>query len=175
MDDAQYWINQLGLKNHPEGGHYKEVYRSEEQIEGIHLREKRNGTRSLSTSIFFLLRSGEKSCLHRIKSDEIWYFHAGSPLAIHSVNQSGDYVEKILGSEHGKQQHLQCLIPAGTIFGAEVVHPGAFSLVGCMVTPGFSFEDFEIMTQQCMLELYPRHKELILKLTCEGKQSTLYY
>ena len=175
MQDAQYWISKLNLLNHPEGGFYKEIYRSSEYIEGIHLKDKRKGNRNLATSIYFLLRSGEKSLLHRLKSDETWYYHFGSPMHLFCIEPRGDLKEIIIGTDIEKREYLQVTISEGTIFGGLVYGSGTYCLASCMVSPGFSFEDFQLMSREYMLEKYSKHKDIIIKLTSETKGSTLYY
>jgi predicted cupin superfamily sugar epimerase len=175
MQDAQYWIRKLSLKEHPEGGLYREVYRSPESIEGIHLKDKRQGDRNLATSIYFLLRSGEKSLLHRLKSDETWYYHHGHPINLYCIDFQGYLREVAIGPDIEKGEQLQYTIPEGTIFGGLVHGLDTFCLAACMVAPGFSFEDFQLLSREYMLEKYPKHKDIILKLTSETKNSTLYY
>jgi uncharacterized protein len=175
MQDAQYWIGKLSLKEHPEGGFYREVYRSEESIDGIHLKDKRQGSRNLATSIYFLLRSGEKSLFHRLKSDETWYYHYGTAIRLYCIDLQGDLKEVIIGPDNEKHERLQYTIPEGTIFGGLVVGMDTFCLAGCMVAPGFSFEDFQLLSREYMLEKYPKYKDIILRLTVESKNSTLYY
>ena len=74
---ADYWIDKLELLSHPEGGFYKEIYRSDEAISADALPERYKGERSFSTSIYFLLRENEFSAFHRLQSDEIWHFYSG--------------------------------------------------------------------------------------------------
>jgi predicted cupin superfamily sugar epimerase len=175
MQDALQWILKLNLQPHPEGGHYREIYRSVEQVEGLNLKDKRKGQRSLATSIYFLLKSGDKSCFHRLKSDEIWYYQQGSPIHLYCIDEQGNLKEIFIGPESDQHQVLQTAIPAGTIFGARVHGENTYSLAGCMVSPGFSFEDFEILSRDFLLEKYPRHKDIIISLSCESKTSTHYY
>lgn len=175
MQDASHWIVNLKLQSHPEGGFYREIYRSEEVIDGMTLTDKRKGTRNLATSIYFLLRSGEKSLFHRLRSDEIWYYQLGSPMNIYCIDMQGNFRLIVLGPEPGLQQLMQAVIPAGTIFASTVRENNSFSLAGCMVSPGFSFEDFEILSREYLLQKYPSEKDMIISLTKESKGSTLYY
>ena len=141
MITALYYKEHLHLMPHPEGGHYAEVYRSPMAIsvDGF------DGPRSICTSIFFLLEAGETSALHRIKSDEIWYYHDGDPLEIIIQNEEGvEYIVR-LGKSLDTGCVMQYVVPAGCWFGARVADGGAFTLVGCQVTPGFDFRDFELM------------------------------
>ena len=150
-------INLLDLKPHPEGGFYKETYRSSELC--------LNGTRNLKTVIYFLLRSEDVSHFHIIKSDEIWYYHAGSPLVVHSIDDQGIYKEQKLGINFSKDEIPQYLVPKNTIFGSSVSEKDSYSLVSCSVSPGFDFEDFELFKQADLLEQFPLHHKIISKLT----------
>jgi uncharacterized protein len=138
--NAAYYIQSLNLLSHPEGGHYREVYRhpQEAAFEGF------DGPRSYSTSIFFLLQQGEESALHRIKSDEIWYFHDGDALDIIELDDKGDEIITRLGRAIDRGEVLQHVVRANTWFGARPAPGSSFSLVGCQVTPGFDFRDFEL-------------------------------
>ncbi len=148
------------MESHPEGGWYKETYRSAEstQIKDI-------GERSLMTSIYFLLESHQTSNFHVIKSDEMWYYHSGSALTVHCIYPNGIYEELSIGPDFEKNQTLQALVPKGTIFGSSVDEENSYSMVGCTVSPGFDFNDFKLFEQQELLALYPQHKEVIDRLT----------
>ncbi|MFN5418651.1 MAG: cupin domain-containing protein [Flavobacteriia bacterium] len=146
-------VKQLDLIPHPEGGFYRETYRSEEI----------KGKRNLITSIYFLLTSDQISHLHRIKSDEIWYYHAGSPLIVHILDAFGHH-EHIVGNDFEKGYLPQFLVPKNTIFGSTVLEKDSFSLVSCVVSPGFDFADFELFKKDELIEAYPMHKDIIEKL-----------
>jgi len=163
MNSHLFWIQHLNLQPHPEGGFYKETYRSSIEIDQKILPFGYSGGRKLTTSIYYLLRSGEISRLHRLKSDELWYYHFGSSLRIVMIDQDGKKHSKILGAKLQKAEQLQVLIPAGTIFGAEVIERNSFGLIGCMVSPGFEFDDFEICVKDELLQVFPRHSEVIMK------------
>jgi predicted cupin superfamily sugar epimerase len=138
---ASDYIQHLGLEKHPEGGYYREVYRHSalSSFEGF------DGPRNLSTSIYFLMTHEASSAMHRIKSDEIWYYHDGDPLEIIIQNEEGvEYIVR-LGKSLDTGCVMQYVVPAGCWFGARVADGGAFTLVGCQVTPGFDFRDFELM------------------------------
>lgn len=163
----EYWINKLELTAHPEGGYYKRTYQGEEKITDQELSVEFNGHRWLYTSIYFLLRSQDISHFHRLKSDELWYYHAGSPLTIHVIHENGTYEEIKLGSNLENGETMQYLVPKNSIFGSSVMEPDTFSLVGCMVAPGFDFQDFELFTQAELLAQYPEHHEVIRKVAYE--------
>jgi uncharacterized protein len=158
------WIHYLNLQPHPEGGWFSEIYRNPEQISDKELTTKYSGTRNLATSIYFMLAYENISKLHRLKSDELWYFHYGSPLKVH-IFHNKEYKTIIMGTDILKGQQLQLIIPAGAIFGAEIEENHGFTIVGCMVTPGFHFNDFELLTYMQVLELYPNHSKIIERLT----------
>lgn len=161
---ADYWIEALALSPHPEGGHFREVFRSREIIPKEGLPQRFSGSRNCITSIYYLLRKGECSFLHRLESDELWYFHQGAPLAIYVF--CDDCVSRhVLGLEAGAGQILQAAIPAGCWFGALIEGKGEYSLVGCAVAPGFDFADFELASREAMLAKYPRHRSVVEKLT----------
>ena len=161
MHSAEFWIQHLDLKPHPEGGFYKEVYRSGIEMGKDVMPFVFSGTRRLATSIYYLLRSGEISKLHRLKSDELWYYHFGSSLKIIMINQEGQKVTKLLGPKLDRAEQLQVIIPAGTIFAAEITEQNSYSVFGCMVSPGFEFEDFELFSKEDLIQAYPKQAALI--------------
>lgn len=165
MEQATYWIEQLGLAPHPEGGWFRETYRSRETIPVAGLPSRFDTPRSVSTAIYFLLTNGQFSALHRIKSDELWFFHAGGPLAIHSFTEDGCHHTITLGNSPDQGQNLQAMIPAGSWFGAHPVASQAFTLASCTVAPGFDFSDFEMGCRDQLLPLFPQHRAIIELLT----------
>ena len=140
MNTAAYYKNHLRLQPHPEGGHYAEVYRSdlEVNVQGF------DGPRNICTSIFFLLESGDISALHRIKSDELWYHHDGGILEIVEIDEAGNEIITRLGKPIHDGCKLQHVVKAGRWFGARPSAGSVFCLVGCQVSPGFDFRDFEL-------------------------------
>ena len=162
--DAQYFVSRLGLEPHPEGGFYKRTFESVERTSDQELTVNFEGKRKLYTSIYFLLTSNDLSHFHRLKSDELWYYHAGSPLTIHIIHENGEYEEIKLGLNLDKGEVPQALVPKNAIFGSSVMEDDTFSLVGCMVSPGFEFQDFELFTQDDLLPKYPAHIDIIKKL-----------
>jgi predicted cupin superfamily sugar epimerase len=164
IKNAVYWIKHLQLSPHPEGGFYKEIYRSNEQIEKNSLPQRFTSSRNFSTAIYFLLRSSDRSVFHRIKSDELWHFYAGSMLEIF-VLQDGRLQVFKLGSNLERNESLQVLIPAGSWFGARVSQVDTYTLAGCTVAPGFDFEDFEIANCDDLVNQFPSEKGIIFALT----------
>jgi predicted cupin superfamily sugar epimerase len=155
--EIEQLIEQLDLKPHPEGGYYKETYRSIENT---------NGNRSLMTSIYFLLTSDNVSHFHKIKSDEHWFYHAGDSLTVHLLNENG-HEELKLGPNFENGEAFHHIVPKNTIFGSSIEKENGFSLVSCVVAPGFDFEDFELLNSTELLRHFPDEKEIITKLTFE--------
>lgn len=164
MQTADYWINHLKLDPHPEGGFYRETYRSKENIQLCGLPLRFPAPRSFSTAIYFLLRSQDKSLFHRIKSDELWHFHAGATLSIYVLQDEGLSTFQ-LGDNLEQGEFLQVVIPANCWFGAKVLSPEAYTLSGCTVAPGFDFKDFEIAERKKLLLDFPNHAGIINELT----------
>jgi hypothetical protein len=163
MITAEKWIQELNLIPHPEGGFYKETYRSGFEVDQKSLPIGMNGSRRLSTSIYYLLRSGEISRLHRLRSDEIWYYHYGSSVKIILIDKEGNKKSRMLGPRIERAEHLQILIPAGTVFAAGIPDSDTYSLFGCVVSPGFEFSDFELFTKEDLMQAYPKLTDVIEK------------
>lgn len=158
MKTADFWVNHLQLTAHPEGGYFKEIYRAAVM----------HGDRNISTSIYFLLKQGQVSHLHRLTADELWYYHQGDALKVTVIDKQGKLTEHLLGPNPDRGETLQLIIPAGSIFGSQPV--GDYSLVGCMVSPGFDFKDFELFTTSQLLAMCPQHAEHIVALSKEEYQ-----
>lgn len=165
MKPAQYWIDHLGLLPHPEGGFYKETYRSKDVILQSELSSRYNGDRTASTAIYFLLRSEDISHLHKIDSDEMWHFYAGSALTVHMLDEAGLYTNYSIGADPEKDQAFQAVVPAGIWFGSTVDTPDSYALVGCTVAPGFEFSGFQMAKKADMLLAYPEHTKLLNRIT----------
>lgn len=160
---AAHWINHLRLNRHPEGGWFAETYRATETIPADALPARFDGARSFCTAIHFLLEQGDFSALHRLKSDEMWHFYAGSPLTVQIITPAGEYREIRLGGNPGQGECFQAVVPAGCWFGAETT--GTYSLVGCTVAPGFDFSDFEMAGPTALTARFPQHAALITRMT----------
>jgi predicted cupin superfamily sugar epimerase len=165
MPRAREWIEHLALVRHPEGGWYRETYRSRETIARAHLPARFDGDRAFATAIYYLLESGDFSALHRIRQDEGWHFHDGSSLTLHLIAPDGTYSTRSLGRDPSRGQEPQAVAPAGWYFAATVDEPGSFSLAGCTVAPGFDFADFELPGRDELCRRFPQHRELIERLT----------
>lgn len=161
---AQTWIEHLGLQQHIEGGWYREVYRSALSFQDDHLSASFDGPRSACTHIYFLLEQGNFSAFHRIRSDELWHFYDGDPIIVYEINETGGLEEHLLGSDPNKSQSPFCIIRAGSWFASRVAGDGDYGLVGCSVSPGFDFTDFELATRSDLTRQFPQHVELIQAL-----------
>src|SRR5215207_302049 len=113
---ARYYIDHLQLQPHPEGGFYKETYRSAGNIAKGCLPKDFVGDRSFSTAIYFLLQQGDYSAFHKIKSDECWHFYEGGTLLIHVLQENGEYSCTRLGRNIQEGELLQFAVPAGAWF-----------------------------------------------------------
>ncbi|WP_017522511.1 cupin domain-containing protein [Pusillimonas noertemannii] len=162
-------VTQFGLQPHPEGGYYRETYRS---AQGVTVQA---GRRAASTAIYYLLEDNDYSAWHRIASDELWHFYAGQALDIHVLDENGGLLTHRLGDplrEAGCT--FQAVVPAGRWFAAELASralraPGqaagdAFALVGCTVAPGFEFSEFELADPQALIRQHLEHAGLIRRL-----------
>ena len=128
-------IRQLGLQPHPEGGHFVETFRAPAA-------RPEDGARSPGTAIYFLLRAGERSHWHRVDADEIWHHYAGAPLEL-SMSDDGRGVRHLrLGTDFGIGELPQAVVPRTVWQAARSL--GAWTLVGCTVSPGFDFKGFEL-------------------------------
>lgn len=163
MNKAEDWISKLDLQAHPEGGHFKEVYRSEESIASQALPNRFSGDRSLATSIFYLLRKGEISKFHKIKSDEIWHFYDGAPIHIIQIDIEGKLTKNKLGIDAGNEMRPQLVVHAGDWFAAQSL--GDYTLAGCTVSPGFDFTDFEIADRKKLISSFRQHQQIIEQFT----------
>jgi predicted cupin superfamily sugar epimerase len=157
-------ITQFELIPHPEGGYYKETYRSAEIITQDALPARFPGDRSFSTAIYFLLEKGDYSAFHRIKSDECWHFYAGNTLNIYVLHINGELEIIHLGNDLDKGERFQYIVPAGCWFASAPAEDSNFSFVGCTVAPGFNFADFEMAKANELAKSYPQHTAIIKRL-----------
>jgi uncharacterized protein len=162
--DAGYFIRHLQLQPHPEGGFFKETYRSKAIIPSQALPANFSGDRSYSTAIYFMLQQGDYSAFHRIQSDECWHFYNGGTLLIHIIDQEGEYSCIRLGRQIDQGETFQFVVPALSWFASEPAPGVDLALVGCTVAPGFDFADFEMAKEETLLDLYPQHSSVISRL-----------
>ncbi len=154
--EAERLIAAYRLAPHPEGGWYRETYRSMERVTTAH------GTvRSATTSIYFLLTAETFSAFHRLASDETWHFYRGDPVTLDIIDASGRYETRTLGDGDA----LQTTVVAGAHFAAHVESANGFAFVGCDVSPGFEFSEFHLTTRSMLTAAYPHLAPLIARYT----------
>lgn len=165
-------IRELGLEAHPEGGFYKETYRSKDTIKPPGRFE--GNSRNASTSILYLLEGKDFSAWHRIKSDEIWHYNAGCSLTINIIGKDKKLKRIKLGNPAEEKDAIyNYCVESGQWFCAVPNDPQGFTLTTCTVSPGFDFRDFEMGNRKSMLSDYSKNEEikaLILKFTRPSKK-----
>lgn len=167
MTTAAEIIEQLQLAPHPEGGYYREMYRSTDRIAEDCLHHRFcGGSRSACTAIYFLMETGNFSAFHRIKSDELWHHYEGVALEIVVIHPhpSAKLEILMLGKDLSNGEQPLRIVPEGCWFASRVVNDG-FALVGCTVAPGFEFADFELAESDKLIKTFPEHRDIITALT----------
>jgi predicted cupin superfamily sugar epimerase len=131
--DAAEVIRLLGLKPHPDGGHFRETFRDTHQ----------DGGRAASTAIYFLLARGERTAWHRVDAAEVWHYYGGAPLVLEMAASGQAQIRRMkLGPDIAMGERPQGIVPAGQWQAAESM--GEWTLAGCTVAPGFEFQYFEV-------------------------------
>ncbi|MFN3604921.1 MAG: cupin domain-containing protein [Leptonema sp. (in: bacteria)] len=165
MLDYKELISYLNLIPHPEGGFYRESYRSNHKIDKNSLKNHdltKKEYRNTFTLIYYLLVKEDVSVFHKLKSEEIWHFYLGSPIKLHLLNENTQKYESVI---LGNNFHYHYVIPDNIWFAAEVVNKNSFALVGCTVSPGFEFEDFELGSKEELISKFPNYKKIIETFT----------
>lgn len=157
-------IHHYQLLPHPEGGYYKETYRSSETVAATALPDCFGGDRSFSTAIYFLLEKGNFSAFHKIRSDECWHFYAGQTLLVHILHADGDLQTVRLGNNVLAGETFQFVVPANCWFASEPAEGTDFAFTGCTVSPGFDFADFKLAKADELVKGFPAHTDLIRRL-----------
>lgn len=165
MTRLQQIIRTLELQPHPEGGFFRETYRSAGWIARESLDPGYQGARNYSTCIYFLLTSEVFSAWHRIRQDEIWHFYDGSAIELHVIAEDGSYAKTVIGRDIAQGQVPQFVVAGGSWFAATVIDREAYALLGCTVAPGFDFLDFELPTRAELTGKFPHHRAWIERLT----------
>lgn len=164
-NNARHWIEKLRLEPHPEGGYFRQTYRSDIMIAREALPPGFGGFRAASTAIYFLLEGKNFSAFHRLRSDEMWHFYAGSPLVVEVIEPVGSRSTILLGDDSDAGQVFQAVVPAGCWFASHVADWVGWGIAGCTVAPGFDFEDFEMGKREQLVTQFPQHREMIDHLT----------
>jgi predicted cupin superfamily sugar epimerase len=155
-EEAGRIVRELELAPHPEGGFFREIFRSPRVVV-----DARGRTRSALTVIYYLLTSDGVSAWHRLASDETWHYARGSGLELVVLYGSGGCAVSSLGSDGP----YVATIPAGRPFAARVLGADAFTLVTCCVAPGFEFEDFELLDPELLRRESPGAEGIIAKFS----------
>ena len=161
MNTAVFFRTHYAMLPHPEGGWYRETYRSNEPILLADQPDRFPNNRSYATAIYFLLEQGQFSAFHKIKSDECWHFYAGDPLDVLMLDQSNGLTITRLGPNAEAGEVFQFVVPANTWFASRPAIGSSFSFVGCTVAPGFDFADFELADADSLTAAYPEHADTI--------------
>ena len=165
MDSAQELIARLNLQPHPkEGGYFRETYRAAHSLPAAALPPEYGSPRSVSTAIYYLLKPGTFSALHRLRSDEIFHFYLGDPVRMLQLEPGGTGRTIVLGPRIVQGQQVQVVVPAGTWQGSILEPGGEFALLGCTVAPGFDYSDYEEGTRD-LARQYPDFAAMIQALT----------
>lgn len=149
----------MDLKPHPEGGYYRETYRSPTAIPDSSPR------RAYSTAIYYFLVPGSVSKLHWLTADEVFHFYLGDPVTWVLLSPGGNMKKITLGQDMKKGHQLQMVLPAGTWFGGLLNEGGQYALMGTTVAPGFEFEDFVLGKREELLKAFPKAEKEIFELT----------
>lgn len=158
-------VERFGLVPHPEGGFFREVYRSTLGVDHPGTPPDVDARRSAGTLIYFLLSGQDFSAFHRVRwSDEIWHLYAGGPLEIFTIDEAGALEMKLLTTDVDTGEPTT-LIPAGTWQSARPANGASWALGGCTVSPGFDFDDFEMPRAEELIRGYPEHETIIRELT----------
>ena len=164
MDNKiETYIKHFNLQPHPEGGWYAETYRSSDTTQ--QLPAGFTGPRNFSTAIYFLMPGSSFSAFHRIKSDELWHFYDGDMLEVIIITQQGAMEVIRLGRNTAAGEVYQAVVLKGQWFASRCSVKDGFSLVGCTVSPGFDFADFEMADRDILTQQYPQYGKDIMALT----------
>lgn len=156
----------LKLAPHPcEGGSFAETWRAEEIIPHEALPARYRNARAAGTCIYYLLEPGTFSEMHRLASDEIFHFYLGDPVEMLQLLPDGSVRTVILGNDLAAGHHLQLVVPKHVWQGSRLLPGGKFALLGCTVSPGFDYDDYEAGHYEPLARDYPQHAELIRVLT----------
>lgn len=156
---VQRVIELLDLVPHPEGGFYRETFRSDRVVTLASGKD-----RSAATAIYFLVPAGAFSAFHVLQgAEEIWHHYAGDPLELHQIAPTGEHRMDLLGEDLERGERPQLGVRAGSLQAA--ITRGDFTLCGCTVSPGFDFSDFEMPRRDDLLRRFPQHDRVIRSLT----------
>jgi hypothetical protein len=155
--EAAPLIRKLEFEKHPEGGYFKQTYKSDMvvNVEGY------DWPRNISTTIYYMLVGGQFSAFHRMKSDELWHHYAGSALVLYTIDKDG----KLLKIKISARGRFQAAVKADTWFAAALDNKRSYCLLGCTVSPGFDYRDWKLARKDDLVRTYPQHRALIERYT----------
>jgi uncharacterized protein len=164
--DAATLKRLFNLVPHPrEGGYYARTWESEEIIPHSALPDRYSAQRLAGTCIYYLLDPNSFSEIHRLQSDEIYHFYLGDPIELLMLHPNGSSKTVQVGSDIEKGQIPQLVIPKNVWQGSRLVSGGGFALIGCTVSPGFDFADYEAGSRAALIHAYPQYMDQIKALT----------
>lgn len=157
----------LGLQPHPvEGGWFVRTYQADETIEASTFGDGRySGSRRTGSAIYYLLETGTFSEMHRLKSDEIYHFYMGDAVELLLLEESGGGTVVTIGNDLAAGQRPQVLVKRGVWQGSRLAAGGSWALLGCSLSPGFEFEDYEGGERRQLCARWPQFEEMIGALT----------
>ena len=163
---AEEIIALLKLQPHPtEGGFFSETYRASEEAGANALPARYSGARAFGTCIYYLLKPGHFSAIHRLQSDEIFHFHLGDPVEMVQLARDGTGKVVVIGADLAAGMSPQVIVPRGVWQGARLLAGGQFALLGCTVAPGFDHADYEHGRREDLIRSHPQFREEIVALT----------
>ena len=158
-------VKRLGLEPHPEGGYFREVYRSAISVDHPGIPPGHAAARCGGSLIYFLLEAGDFSAFLRVKwTDEVWHFYAGGAVELHTIDASGHHRSVMIHDDITAAEPAT-VVPAGCWQAARLADDSPWALCGCTVAPGFEFADFEMPMRAQLLEQFPQHAEIVQALT----------
>lgn len=159
-------VERFGLRPHPEGGYFCEVYKSNQRVRHPGIPEGVDCGRSSGTLIYYLLVGDQFSAFHRVKwTDEIWHLYAGGPVELHVIDDDERYQRHLLSTDLASEGRPTAIVGAG-FWQAARLSPGTdWAFVGCTVAPGFEFDDFEMPSRSALIQAHPQHEQIIGELT----------
>lgn len=168
-EDVRRIVERFGMTPHPEGGWFREVWRSPLAVEHSAVPAGQANRRSGGTLIYFLLSGNDFSAFHRVRwTDELWHLYAGGPLELHTIDAGRSHGSRLLTTDLDRGEPT-ALVPAGHWQAARLAANARWAFGGCTVAPGFEFDDFEMPPAEILLAEYPEHAAIVRELTRGGK------
>ena len=166
---AQDIIRLLKLEKHPkEGGYFRETYRSPQSIPREHLPSAYSGPRDFSTAIYYLITPDSFSAMHRLPGEEIFHHYLGDGVEMLLLHPDGNSEIVTIGNDLLRGQSPQVIVPANTWQGSRLIDGGRFALLGCTMSPGFDYADYQHGSRDELIRQYPSQSQRIAALTTES-------